>query len=153
MPRKEKGRLELRVDMARKWLGDPNVSVAEVAFALGFGDQSAFHRAFLRWTGKTPGQFRREAGCANPPVRGKARSANEAGAKRQDPRSVNAILGTRRASSISGCICAVRDDGGPGDDSEVVRAMPTDRDHRSSEERCMSRRNSYAGQVLEQATK
>jgi len=52
---------EVRAELARRWLGDPALSVAEVAFALGFADQSAFHRAFVRWTGVTPGQFRRAA--------------------------------------------------------------------------------------------
>ena len=49
---------ELRADLARQWLANPTMAVAEVAFALGFADQSAFHRAFVRWTGQTPGQFR-----------------------------------------------------------------------------------------------
>jgi AraC-like DNA-binding protein len=50
---------EVRVEAARRWLADPTVSVAEIAFGLGFAEVSAFHRAFVRWTGATPGQFRR----------------------------------------------------------------------------------------------
>ena len=32
--------------------------VEEIAFGLGFSDVSAFHRAFRRWTGRTPGDLR-----------------------------------------------------------------------------------------------
>jgi AraC-like DNA-binding protein len=35
------------------------MSLAEIAFLLGFSDQSAFTRAFRRWTGDTPGAWRR----------------------------------------------------------------------------------------------
>jgi AraC-like DNA-binding protein len=52
---------DLRAHLARQWLGERALAVAEVAFALGFADQSAFHRAFVRWTGVTPGQFRRRS--------------------------------------------------------------------------------------------
>jgi AraC-like DNA-binding protein len=52
---------EVRAQLARHWLDERELSVAEVAFALGFADQSAFHRAFVRWTGATPGQYRRRA--------------------------------------------------------------------------------------------
>lgn len=33
-------------------------SIAEVAYTLGYSEPSAFHRAFRRWTGQTPEQFR-----------------------------------------------------------------------------------------------
>ena len=47
-----------RFEMARMYLEDPRVSLAEVAQLLSFSEQSAFTRAFRRWSGRTPGQFR-----------------------------------------------------------------------------------------------
>lgn len=44
--------------LAVTYLSDPKVSSAEVAFLLGFSDPSSFNRAFRRWTGETPGQWR-----------------------------------------------------------------------------------------------
>ncbi|MEE9384148.1 MAG: AraC family transcriptional regulator ligand-binding domain-containing protein, partial [Nannocystaceae bacterium] len=49
---------DLRGELAQRYLGDPNLAIAEVAFLLGFSEPSAFHRAFKRWTGQTPSQFR-----------------------------------------------------------------------------------------------
>ena len=58
---------EVRRELALRLLSEPRTSVAEVAFALGFADQTAFHRAFVRWTGSTPGEHRRRlASEANP---------------------------------------------------------------------------------------
>jgi len=47
---------EVRRECALIQLADPEISVAEVAFALGFSGPSAFHHAFRRWTGRSPGR-------------------------------------------------------------------------------------------------
>ncbi|MGE0594696.1 MAG: AraC family transcriptional regulator [Vicinamibacterales bacterium] len=47
-----------RRELAERRLSNPSTSTAEVAFLLGFSELSAFCRAFKRWTGLTPGEFR-----------------------------------------------------------------------------------------------
>lgn len=48
----------VRRTRALAMLSRRDVSVAEVAFALGYSDPRAFYRSFKRWTGKTPREFR-----------------------------------------------------------------------------------------------
>jgi AraC-like DNA-binding protein len=48
-------------ELACNVLREPNTTIQEAAFRLGFSEASSFHRAFKRWTGKTPKQFRDEA--------------------------------------------------------------------------------------------
>lgn len=50
---------DVRRALAMRFLADPYVSIAQVGFMLHFADESAFQRAFKRWTGQTPGQYRR----------------------------------------------------------------------------------------------
>ena len=52
---------DARRALAEGYLTDPAVSIAEVAFLLGFSDQTSFHRAFRRWTGAAPGVWRSRA--------------------------------------------------------------------------------------------
>lgn len=49
---------ETRGAVAKAHLADPALGLAEVAWLVGFSDQSAFTRAFRRWTGSTPGAWR-----------------------------------------------------------------------------------------------
>lgn len=48
-----------RAQVAREYPGDSKVGIAEVAFLLGFGDQSSFNRAFRRRTNESPGRWRK----------------------------------------------------------------------------------------------
>jgi AraC-like DNA-binding protein len=49
---------DARRELAVGYLGDRRMTVAEVAYLLGYSEASAFVRAFKRWTGKTPGEMR-----------------------------------------------------------------------------------------------
>jgi AraC-like DNA-binding protein len=49
----------LRAEMALELLGREAFGVAEVAYLLGYSEPSAFHRAFKRWHGITPAEYRR----------------------------------------------------------------------------------------------
>ncbi|HEX8686469.1 MAG TPA: AraC family transcriptional regulator, partial [Pyrinomonadaceae bacterium] len=44
--------------LAEFYLRKPEVAICEVSYSLGFSQPSAFHRAFRRWTGLTPKEFR-----------------------------------------------------------------------------------------------
>jgi AraC-like DNA-binding protein len=51
---------QLRKKMAADYIREPGVSLYDVAFMLGFTEQSAFNHAFKRWTGSTPNKYRTE---------------------------------------------------------------------------------------------
>ncbi|HVI49807.1 MAG TPA: AraC family transcriptional regulator [Candidatus Sulfotelmatobacter sp.] len=52
---------QLRRDMAINLLDDPGRSVMDIAIELGFAEPSAFHRAFKKWTGARPGEYRQQS--------------------------------------------------------------------------------------------
>ena len=49
---------EVRLGTAKQALADPTNSLAEIAFLIGFEEQSSFSRAFKRWTGMSPSEHR-----------------------------------------------------------------------------------------------
>lgn len=51
---------ELRQETALQYLERGDVPIVDVAFLLGFSEQSAFNHAFKRWTGISPQQYRRQ---------------------------------------------------------------------------------------------
>ena len=53
---------ELRRDLARSYLADPELTLAQIAYLLGYAEQSAFTNAFRRWTGRSPRASRAAAG-------------------------------------------------------------------------------------------
>ncbi len=55
---------EAQSSLAQELLRDSTSSIAEIAFLTGFAEQSTFSRAFKRWVGQAPAQFRQQ-----PPVR------------------------------------------------------------------------------------
>jgi AraC-like DNA-binding protein len=47
-----------RMQLSKRYLRQPGRSVVETSYLLGFAEPSAFSRAFKRWTGQTPAQYR-----------------------------------------------------------------------------------------------
>ena len=50
---------DLRRQKAIQLLDDQQASIERIAERLGYSDVANFNRAFKRWTGTTPGQYRR----------------------------------------------------------------------------------------------
>jgi len=48
----------VRKESAQSYLSNTNTKIIYISQMLGFSEQSAFQRAFKRWTGQTPKQFR-----------------------------------------------------------------------------------------------
>jgi AraC-like DNA-binding protein len=50
---------DTRRELAIGYIADASLSLVDVAYLCGFSEQSAFNRAFKRWTGVPPGEYRR----------------------------------------------------------------------------------------------
>ena len=50
---------QMRRQLAMRYLREREMAICEVAYLLGFSESSSFHRAFKRWTGVTPKEFRK----------------------------------------------------------------------------------------------
>ncbi len=49
---------QVRRDAAIYYLSRPQLSITDIAERMGFSEPSTFHRAFKKWTGLTPGEYR-----------------------------------------------------------------------------------------------
>jgi AraC-like DNA-binding protein len=56
---------DTRRDMALRYIEDPAKSVTDITFLLGYSQQSAFTRAFRRWTDMSPSEYRFSKSPAN----------------------------------------------------------------------------------------
>ena len=52
---------DLRHDLGLRYLKEGRVTLAEIAYLLGYSEPSPFHRAFRRWTGSTPQALRKQS--------------------------------------------------------------------------------------------
>ncbi|MBM3108902.1 AraC family transcriptional regulator [Pseudomonas sp. V1] len=67
---------DTRRELAEQYLAQPNMTLLETAYLLGFADPSNFFRAFRRWFDVTPGEYRTQiaqrTGAAPAPDEGEA---------------------------------------------------------------------------------
>ena len=56
---------QLRSDLARQYLQEESIAISEVAFLLGYSAASPFHKAFKRWSGVSPAEYRRQQARSN----------------------------------------------------------------------------------------
>ena len=49
-----------RKELALEYIKDVNINLVELTFLLDFSDQPSFQRAFKRWLGVSPGQYRKD---------------------------------------------------------------------------------------------
>lgn len=62
--------LSWRMTLAMRWLGEPGISMADIAERLGYGSASAFSVAFTRYARTSPGNMPasgRRSVCPGPP--------------------------------------------------------------------------------------
>lgn len=53
---------QIRQEQAEHYLKATDLSLNEITFLLGYAEQSSFQNAFRRWTGESPGSFRKNFG-------------------------------------------------------------------------------------------
>ncbi len=56
---------EMRRDAVLRYLKETELAVCEIACLVGLSESSALHRAFKRWTGMTPGEYRATQICVS----------------------------------------------------------------------------------------
>ena len=57
--------IKCRLHLAREYLQSNELSLQQIAFLLGFEEQSSFQKAFRSWQGCSPGRFRQNKQLSN----------------------------------------------------------------------------------------
>jgi AraC-like DNA-binding protein len=57
---------DTRRDLALRYIEDAGKSITDITFLLGFSGHSTFSRAFKRWTGTSPSDYRQRAAPSSP---------------------------------------------------------------------------------------
>jgi AraC-like DNA-binding protein len=57
---------QVRRQFAEQYLARPRLAISEIAYLVGFNGPSAFHKAFRRWTGMTPSEYRQALRARQP---------------------------------------------------------------------------------------
>jgi AraC-like DNA-binding protein len=55
---------DIKKQLAEAYLKDTSLTINDISYLLGFSEASAFHRAFKRWFGMNPSQYRLKAGLS-----------------------------------------------------------------------------------------
>lgn len=89
---------DVRNHLARQYLSDTTLNVAEVGALVGFEDTANFRHAFRRWNGVTPAQFRvlENVKAERSATAKETRAATNAGACDETSRAGEADIGSRR---------------------------------------------------------
>ncbi|HEY1865321.1 MAG TPA: helix-turn-helix transcriptional regulator [Roseiarcus sp.] len=51
---------QMRRSLALQYLKEPDMSLSQIAWLLGYGGPTSFNRAFRRWTGRSPSAARNQ---------------------------------------------------------------------------------------------
>jgi AraC-like DNA-binding protein len=57
---------QVREHQARRWVAGSSASFTDIAHRLGYGDTASFYKAFKRWAGQPPGEYRLRNGQGSP---------------------------------------------------------------------------------------
>ena len=87
----QKIRTKVRRELAKKYLLDSDLSIGNIAVKIGFLEPSDLTRAFMRWEGQTPSEFRAQQ-CRNGYIKARKNKWDEDSEHKSDARTKTGAL-------------------------------------------------------------